>query len=52
MERAEVATSSGADELDEAALLWAERGSFLPAEKGGKPASGSFAFAVQFRLPD
>jgi TonB family protein len=52
MERAEVATSSGAEELDEAALLWAERGSFLPAEKDGKPVSGSFAFAVHFKLPD
>ncbi|MEP7246087.1 MAG: energy transducer TonB [Gammaproteobacteria bacterium] len=52
MEKAEIATSAGADELDEAAMLWAEKGSFVPPEKAGKAVAGSFQFAVQFKLPD
>jgi TonB family protein len=50
MERAEIETSSGADELDEAALTFAERARFVPAEKNGKASAGEFSFAVQFRL--
>ena len=52
MERAEVTGSSGADELDEAALLLAEQYSYLPAAKDGKAISASMPFKIQFRLND
>jgi TonB family protein len=47
---AAVVGSSGADELDEAALSWFETASFLPAEKDGKAVDGSFEMAVNFKL--
>jgi len=50
MERAEVVASSGADELDEAAMLWAEYGSFLPGEVDQKPVAGKFRFKIKFEV--
>jgi|GEM_PF-2486396 len=50
MEKAEIVTSSGAEELDEAALLLAELYNYVPGVKGGKPVGGSLSFKIQFRL--
>jgi len=50
MEFAQVVGSSGVDELDEAALLWAERARFVPAEKDHKPAAGRMPFRMKFEL--
>jgi serine protease Do len=47
---AAVAGSSGADSLDSAAMEWVYTATFLPAEKGGKPADGITSLAVAFKL--
>jgi serine protease Do len=47
---AAVVGSSGADELDEAALKWVDSASFLPAEKEGKPVEGTAPLTVDFKL--
>jgi TonB family protein len=52
MEFAQVMGSSGVNELDEAALLWAERANFVPAEKDHKPVAGILPFKMKFRLGD
>ncbi|HEU4604026.1 MAG TPA: energy transducer TonB [Steroidobacteraceae bacterium] len=53
IDRVEVAQSSGAPELDEAALDWAEQDlTVLPAEVDGKPVASDRLFAVNFDLKD
>jgi TonB family protein len=50
MQSGEVTTSSGVAELDDAALLWAERAQFLPVVKAGKGEPSQFSFRVNFEL--
>lgn len=50
MEFAQVIETSGAEELDEAALLWAERAKFVPAEKDQKPAAGTMPFRFTYQI--
>jgi TonB family protein len=52
MEIAQVIETSGVDELDEAALLWAERANFVPAEKDQKPAAGTMPFKFTYKISD
>lgn len=50
MEFAQVIETSGVEELDEAALLWAERAKFVPAEKDQKPAAGTMPFRFTYQI--
>ncbi len=52
MQHAQVIGTSGVDELDEAALRWAENARFVPAEKDHKPVAGSMKFRMKFELRD
>jgi periplasmic protein TonB len=52
LQRVELARSSGSDDLDDAAMLWAERASYTPGEKDKKAVAGSFTFRVKFELQD
>ena len=48
----EVRRSSGAPELDAAALQWVTEATFLPAVKDHQPVDGSTQMAVRFKLTD
>jgi TonB family protein len=50
MQEAVLVMSSGAEDLDDAALLWAENARYIPASKDGKGVEGSFPFRVKFEL--
>ncbi len=47
-----VLESSGVDELDHAALEWAESVTFLPGEREGKPSAAGKDFKVTFKMND
>jgi TonB family protein len=50
MEQADLVGTSGSEDLDDAALLWAENAKYIPAAKGGQGVAGSFSFRVKFEL--
>lgn len=50
MQEAAVVTSSGSEELDDAALLWVEHARYKPATKDGKAVEGSLELRVNFEL--
>ncbi|MBS0380434.1 MAG: TonB family protein [Proteobacteria bacterium] len=50
VEQAGIEVSSGADELDQAALRWVETNTFYPAEKEGKAVDGLGSVALNFKL--
>lgn len=52
MEQGDVVQTSGADDLDDAALLWAETATYLPAAKGRKGVAESFLFRVVFMIKE
>jgi TonB family protein len=52
VEREAVAISSGAEDLDNAALAMVEHGQFLPAEREGKAIGGTYSLPVRFALAD
>jgi TonB family protein len=52
MKHAAVAGSSGAPELDDAAIDVAERSTYSPARSAGQPITGSFKVAFDFKLAD
>jgi TonB family protein len=48
--KAAVVESSGVDELDEAAIQWAEQAQFLPAESAQRPTAATTRMRVKFIL--
>jgi TonB family protein len=52
MERAEVVRSSGATELDEAAMDLSEDTIYLPAERGGRPVESTSSRVIGFQFSD
>jgi TonB family protein len=49
MERAEVLRSSGAEELDEAAIDLSEYAHYFPAERGGRPIRATYTRTIVFQ---
>lgn len=52
MEFAQIIETSGVEDLDEGALLWAERAKFVPAEKDNKPAAGTMPFRFSYQITE
>jgi TonB family protein len=52
MERAEVLRSSGAEELDEAAIDLSEYVHYFPARRGGQPIRGAYTRTIAFQSED
>jgi TonB family protein len=50
MQKAEVYTSSGVADLDDAAMRWTQQAKFLPAERDHQPVDGSLLFMIRFQL--
>lgn len=52
MQKAEVYTSSGVPDLDDAAMRWAQQAKFTPAERDQQPVDGVLLFVVKFEMRD
>lgn len=51
-EQLAIASSSGTETIDDAALRYVEAVKFLPAAQGNTPAAGQMTFRVKFQLRD
>jgi TonB family protein len=50
MQKAQIYTSSGVAELDEAAVRWTQQARFLPAQRDQQAIDGTMVFKVRFML--